>query len=120
MCCTQKLTISMPRINKNFRQILLALLLPVAGFSQKDSNQNSIITIKQVDELRIGNKPEVNKIELSKPEVLPVRISNAMSVVDSRDNVEFQIIPIDDDIVAERIRGLENIMPMPYNEHVKK
>jgi len=112
----------MPKFIKQYRHfVLVLLLLPVSGFSQKDFNQNSTLSIKQVDELRIGNKPEINKIELDNPEVLQVKLSpSTLTVVDSRDNNEFHIIPADDEVIAQRIKGLENIMPMPYNEHVKK
>ena len=41
-------------------------------------------------------------------------------IVDIRDKQEFQIIRVPEYIIEERLKGLENVMPMPYNEHVQK
>jgi membrane-bound lytic murein transglycosylase D len=106
----------MPRLTYSLTLALVTFLIPMLGFSQSDSLTNSIISVRQVV---IGNKPS-QKAEAVVNDTVKANFPGSITVIDSRDNVEFQIIPADDEVIAQRIKGLENIMPMPYNEHVKK
>ena len=96
-----------------------------AAFSQSDSLQTPDKSVKQVDELVIGKKVKItDSIESELPAVADVSLKaifpGSITVMDKRDSIEFQIIPESDSVIAARIKHLENIMPMPYNAHVKK
>ena len=95
-----------------------ALVLPFSSFSQEKSTET-----KQVNSIVIGqkkNSTDAQKaVTSAAPEVKPV-YPGSVKVVDTRDTVTFYIIPADDDVIAQRFKTLENIMPMPYNDHVKK
>ncbi len=106
----------MPKIKFTIAHAFIAFLVPILGFPQTDSLQNSIISVRQVV---IGNKP-TQKTEAVVKDSVKAKFPGFITVVDARDNVEFQIIPADDELIEERFKGLQNIMPMPYNEHVKK
>ncbi|MFT4734886.1 MAG: membrane-bound lytic murein transglycosylase D [Arcticibacterium sp.] len=105
----------------------IALLLAgtQSSFSQTDSLHNPSVTIKKVDQIVIGIK--TIKTDSNTQKIIdPTTVSHlavfpgSITVMDMRDSVEFQIIPESDSVIASRIRRLENIMPMPYNEDVKK
>lgn len=46
--------------------------------------------------------------------------SQSIRVIDTRDKLEYDIIVESNDVIKKRLEGLENIMPMPYNESVQK
>jgi membrane-bound lytic murein transglycosylase D len=102
---------------KNLSGYLIAglFVLPLSTLAQDNSSE-----IKQVDAIVIGQKSAAvtseteNKVEVRKTDLTPVE------VVDARDGSKFRIIPIDEETIAQRFAELENLMPMPYNEHVKK
>ncbi|MFT5884787.1 MAG: membrane-bound lytic murein transglycosylase D [Arcticibacterium sp.] len=105
--------------------IALLLASTQSSFSQSDSLQNPAFSIKQVDQIVIGKKiSKADSNSQNAPALKTVSqqaiFPGSITVMDNRDNVEFQIIPESDSVIAARIKRLENIMPMPYNEHVKK
>lgn len=109
----------MSKINSTTLAVVITLLTATTGFSQSDSIKNAIVPVKQIV---IGNKPD-KEIKVSEPDALvetKAVFPGSITVVDKRDSAVFQIIPADEDVIASRVEGLENIMPMPYNEHVKK
>ncbi|WP_341228500.1 LysM peptidoglycan-binding domain-containing protein [uncultured Arcticibacterium sp.] len=110
----------MPKINTIALAAVVTLLTTNLGFTQSDSIKNAIVPVRQIV---IGNKPD-KEIRVSNPDTVQKQAKavfpGSVTVVDKRDSAVFQIIPADDDIIAARVEGLENIMPMPYNEHVKK
>lgn len=89
-------------------------------------------TIKEVPAITIGKSPIPQEIKSSTPpetEKLTVDTveqqvtylqSSSMTVVDKRDSLVYNIIPASDEVISQRLAGLENIMPMPYNSHVQK
>ncbi len=89
-----------------------ALVLP-----NLTSAQDNVPAVREVESLTIGQKTSgaAPSVETVKE---PVQAS--ITVTDVRDSKVFQIIPVDDELVSQRFKKLENIMPMPYNEHVRK
>lgn len=110
----------MPKINTIALAAVVTLLTTNLGFSQSDSIKNAVVPVRQIV---IGNKPDkeikIDSTENSTTQAKAV-FPGSITVVDKRDSAVFQIIPADDEIIAARVEGLENIMPMPYNKHVKK
>ncbi|MGR3812153.1 LysM peptidoglycan-binding domain-containing protein [Jiulongibacter sp. NS-SX5] len=109
-------------IKPSLKTLLLSsfLLTGFCSLAQTDS-----VKVKKVDALVIGEKPEALVSEEENTEIVDIDSSEAVypgsiRVVDTRDNVVFNIIPASDEVIEERIRGLENQMPMPWNDHVKK
>ena len=122
----------------SFPKLLIAPLLFISTVLIAQNHGNKI---KEVEALVIGKNPQsketLQKVEnltevaqkSDEPKVVkkqPVYkdssaiFPGSVEVTDIRDNVTFQIIPATDEVIEKRIRGLENLMPMPYNEHVKK
>lgn len=124
----------MPKIS--FSKLLTA---PLILISTGLIAQNSDTKVKEVEALVIGKSPKstttvkkadslahdgtkMTKVVKKEPATKDSAaiFPGAIEVTDIRDNVVFHIIPASDEVIEERIRGLENEMPMPYNEHVKK
>ncbi|UBM60411.1 LysM peptidoglycan-binding domain-containing protein [Marinilongibacter aquaticus] len=89
-------------------------MLSLSAFAQDSSKSE----VKEVDAIVIGKKQNVAKVDSQRTEkaVFP----GAIEVTDVRDSKVFHIIPATDEVIEERIKKLENIMPMPYNDHVKR
>lgn len=124
MFLTDKQYCPMPK-SKTFALVtVLSFASSSLAFSQASAPLNPSSTVKQVNEIVIGKKADHPKEVLpeKKVEVATQKAvyPGSIKVVDIRDNIDFQIIPEDDEVIAARIKRLENIMPMPYNEHVKK
>ncbi|SOE20657.1 membrane-bound lytic murein transglycosylase D [Spirosomataceae bacterium TFI 002] len=75
-------------------------------------------------ETQVVAKPEVQvvspKPKVVKEVITPSTSTQTIHVVDARDNLEYDVIVETNDVIKERLEGLENIMPMPYNESVQK
>ncbi len=99
--------------------VLPLCLFSFKGISQEVSSESE--KIKEVNTLVIGAKPKTEAaVKDTASKVKQAPFPGSIEVEDTRDHVVFNIIPASDEVIAERIKGLENIMPMPYNEHVKK
>ncbi|WP_304232195.1 LysM peptidoglycan-binding domain-containing protein [Jiulongibacter sediminis] len=126
----------MPKLSFS-KLLILPFLFVSAGLKAQNSDNN----IKEVEALVIGKNPQrvvtvqkadsladdsqktaVSKVVKKQPiqKDSAVIFPGSIEVTDIRDNVKFHIIPASDEVIEQRIRGLENQMPMPYNEHVKK